>query len=86
MKSILLIVVVVLSVVAHAQTADSAFIRRIYDKALTESEAYSNLRYLCKNIGHRISGSAAAQQAVEWSLKLMDSYGFDNAYLQPVMV
>ncbi len=86
MKSTLLIFVVALSVVTHAQTADSAFIRKIYDKALTESEAYSNLRYLCKNIGHRISGSAAAQQAVEWSLKLMDSYGFDKAYLQPVMV
>jgi carboxypeptidase Q len=68
----------------HAQ--DSLTIRKIYDEALVNGKAYENLRYLCKNIGGRLSGSANAQKAVEWSKKLMESYGFDKVYLQEVMV
>ncbi|MFI5136571.1 MAG: M20/M25/M40 family metallo-hydrolase [Sphingobacteriales bacterium] len=49
-------------------------------------KCYSNLHDLCKNIGPRLSGSANAQKAVEWSKKLMDSYGFDRVFLQEVMV
>ncbi|MEN0054869.1 MAG: M20/M25/M40 family metallo-hydrolase [Mucilaginibacter sp.] len=68
----------------HAQ--DSLNIRKIYDEALVNGKAYENLRYLCKNIGPRLSGSANAQKAVEWSKKLMEGYGFDKVYLQEVMV
>src|SRR5476651_1102944 len=68
----------------HAQ--DSLTIRKIYDEALVNGKSYESLRYLCKNIGQRISGSANAQKAVEWSKKLMESYGFDKVYLQEVMV
>jgi len=69
----------------HAQQ-DSLLIRKIYDEALVNGKSYESLRYLCKNIGQRISGSANAQKAVEWSKKLMESYGFDRVYLQEVMV
>jgi len=65
---------------------DSVMIRKIYDEELVNGQAYSNLHYLCKNIGQRISGSANAQKAVEWGKKLMESYGFDRVFLQPVMV
>ncbi|WDF78584.1 M20/M25/M40 family metallo-hydrolase [Mucilaginibacter sp. KACC 22773] len=68
----------------HAQ--DSLMIRKIYDEALVNGKSYESLRYLCKNIGQRISGSANAQKAVEYSKKLMESYGFDKVYLQEVMV
>ncbi|MDN5285074.1 MAG: family metallo-hydrolase [Mucilaginibacter sp.] len=68
----------------HAQ--DSLTIRKIYDEALVNGKAYENLHYLCKNIGPRLSGSANAQKAVEWSKKLMEGYGFDKVYLQEVMV
>ncbi|MBS7566148.1 M20/M25/M40 family metallo-hydrolase [Mucilaginibacter sp. Bleaf8] len=73
-----------LSLTAHAQ--DSLMMRKIYDEALVNGKCYDNLRYLCKQIGPRLSGSAGAQKAVEWSKKLMDSYGFDRVYLQEVMV
>ncbi|WP_439695779.1 M20/M25/M40 family metallo-hydrolase [Mucilaginibacter sp. AW1-7] len=69
----------------HAQQ-DSLMIRKIYDEALVNGKSYESLRYLCKNIGQRISGSANAQKAVEYSKKLMESYGFDKVYLQEVMV
>ncbi|QNK63367.1 M20/M25/M40 family metallo-hydrolase [Pedobacter sp. PAMC26386] len=65
---------------------DSLTIRKIYDEALVNGKSYENLRYLCKNIGPRLSGSDNAQKAVVWSKKLMESYGFDKVYLQEVMV
>ncbi|SDF68209.1 Zn-dependent amino-or carboxypeptidase, M28 family [Mucilaginibacter pineti] len=68
------------------QAQDSLAIRKFYDEALVNGKAYENLRYLCKNIGPRLSGSAGAQKAVEWSKKLMEGYGFDKVYLQEVMV
>jgi len=68
----------------HAQ--DSLTIRKIYDEALVNGKSYENLRYLCKNIGPRLSGSDNAQKSVVWSKKLMESYGFDKVYLQEVMV
>ena len=65
---------------------DSLMLRRIYDEELVNGQCYSNLHYLCKNIGPRLSGSANAQKAIEWGKKLMESYGFDHVFLQPVMV
>lgn len=70
----------------YSQQPDSAFIRTIYNHALTDGHAYQNLRSLCKDIGARLSGSAEAEMAVEWSKKLFESYQFDKVYLQPVMV
>jgi carboxypeptidase Q len=69
-----------------AQTNDSLFIRKIYDEALSRGRAYEDLRSLCKDIGARLSGSAEAQMAIEWSKRKMESYGFDKVYLQEIMV
>lgn len=80
-----LLFVLVLSA-GYSQQTDSAFIRTIYNHALTDGHAYNNLRSLCKDIGARLSGSAEAEMAVEWSKKLLESYQFDKVYLQPVMV
>lgn len=71
---------------ASAQNTDSLELRKIYDEALVNGKAYESLHYLCKNIGQRISGSDNAQKAVEYGKKLMESYGFDKVYLQPIMV
>jgi carboxypeptidase Q len=80
----LLFLLLFLTVAVNAQ--DSLMIRKIYDEELVNGQCYQNLHYLCKNIGQRLSGSANAQKAVEWGKKLMDSYGFDTVFLQPVMV
>lgn len=63
-----------------------ANIKKIFDTELTKGHTYENLRYLTKNIGHRLAGSPSAAAAVEWTRQLMESYGFDTVYLQPVMV
>lgn len=54
---------------------DALFIRKIYDVALTQSSCYTWLQKLCLNIGHRHSGSAAYQEAVEYSQKTMQDMG-----------
>src|ERR1700759_1741479 len=65
---------------------DSLMLRKIYDEELVNGQCYGNLHYLCKNIGARLSGSPNAQKAVDWSKKVMESYGFDHVFLQEVMV
>lgn len=69
----------------NAQT-DSVFIRKIYDAALVNGNSYEDLRSLCKEVGPRISGSAAAEMAVFWSKEKMQSYNFDTIYLQEIKV
>lgn len=71
----------------NAQTAaDSLFIRRIFDAALTESVCYEDLRYLCKSIGPRLSGSPGAAQAVQFMESVMKRENFDRVFLQETMV
>lgn len=65
---------------------DSIFIRKIYNEALEHGRSYEDLRSLCKDIGARITGSAEAQMAVEWSERKMKSYGFDRVWLQEIQV
>jgi len=69
-----------------ADQTDSAMIRQIYDFELSEGRCYQDLEDLCLNIGHRLSGSEAADRAVEWAKEKMTSYGFDTVYLQEVWV
>jgi carboxypeptidase Q len=86
MKFIYFLIVAFFLTITGVNAQDSLMIRKIYDEALVNGKCFSNLHYLCKNIGPRLSGSANAQKAVEWSKKLMESYHFDRVYLQEVMV
>jgi carboxypeptidase Q len=83
-KSLLLLSLFFAATTLKAQ--DSLMLRKLYDEALVNGQCYENLRYLCKSIGQRLSGSAGAEKSVQWSKKLMDSYGFDKVYLQECMV
>lgn len=60
--------------------------RMIFDEALQNGQSYEMLRYLSEEIGGRLSGSPQAAAAVEWSRQVMEQYGFDKVWLQPVMV
>ncbi|MBC7887688.1 MAG: M20/M25/M40 family metallo-hydrolase [Ferruginibacter sp.] len=71
---------------ALAQKDDSVSIRKIADEVLINGKAYDNLRYLCKKIGPRLSGSLQAQKAVEATAKMLKDAGADTVYLQPCMV
>jgi hypothetical protein len=69
-----------------AQESDSLIIRKLFNEALLHGKSHDDLRYLCKSIGHRLSGSPQAQLAVEWGKRKMEEYGLQNVQLQPIMV
>lgn len=75
---------------ASAQTptapSDSLLIRQVFNEVLSHGEAHENLRVLCKDIGHRLSGSPSADRAMAWAQQRMDSYGVDTSYIMPVEV
>ncbi len=61
-------------------------LEEIYTEALTKGEAYENLRVLCKEIGHRLSGSENAEKAVSWAANTMMNQGLDTVWKQPCKV
>jgi carboxypeptidase Q len=71
---------------ANAQNMDSVRVKRIVDEVMANSKAYENLRYLCKQIGPRLSGSPQAALAVQATAKMLKEAGADTVYLQPCMV
>jgi carboxypeptidase Q len=72
---------------AMAQTAaDSVMIRKLFDASLTQGASYENLRHLCKDVGHRLSGSPNAAKAVEWAYNTLSAMKPDRVEKQPVMV
>ena len=85
MQHLILTLLLTISGFTFSQS-DSTFIRSIYNTALSDGNAYEDLRGLCKDIGARISGSAEAEMAVEWGKLKMESYGFDKVYLQEIQV
>ncbi len=70
----------------HAQSADSLAIKKISDEIFMNGTAYSNLKYLCKKVGPRLSGSPGAALAVEQTARMLREAGADTVYLQPCMV
>lgn len=86
MKRFYFLVLLFASATAYGQSSDSLTIRKIYDKALAEGKSYTMLDYLCNKVGSRLSGSPGAAAAVEWSRHVMEDFGFDSVWLQPVMV
>lgn len=85
-KSIVSFVLVLNSFFLFAQTNEEKMIKEIYKSSLTNSKCYSWLDYLSNEIGSRLSGSASAEKAVQYTKAEMETLGFDRVYLQEVMV
>jgi len=83
-KSILSIALFSVAISTYAQ--DSLMFRRIHDNIMLHGTCYEDLRVLSKNIGHRLSGSPQAEQAIVWAQKAMEAAGADKVWLQPVDV
>lgn len=84
---LLYILVFVTCYSAHSQQpADSTVFRQIYNYSLTNGKAHSWLHHLCKGIGGRLAGSAEAEEAIEYTYRVMDSIVPGNVYKQEVMV
>ncbi len=69
-----------------AQNADSLFIKRVSDEILSNGQAYTNLRFLTKEIGARLAGSQGMVRSEQWGLQLMKESGADKAWMQECLV
>lgn len=69
-----------------AQQEDSILIGKIADEVLVNSQAYENLRVLCKTVGGRLAGSPQMYKAEEWGVKALQATGTGKVYLQQCMV
>ena len=67
-------------------TNDTLVIKKIFSEEMNNGQCYDNLRELCAQAPGRLSGSPEAEKAVELMKSIMENYGFDSVYLQPVMV
>jgi hypothetical protein len=82
----LLSLVILTGVNGFGQTNDSLIIKKISDEIFMNGTAYTNLRYLCKQVGPRLSGSAGAASAVVQTARMLKEAGADTVFLQPCMV
>jgi len=88
MKKFFYLFVFMITAVVYSQTdkQDSIQIKKFYNTSLLKGKSYTWLTHLTKEIGGRLSGSANAQKAVEWSKKELQKLGLNKVWLQPVMV
>jgi carboxypeptidase Q len=92
MRVALLVPLVTLVVApAAAQSAGSlsryqADAERIIAAALADSAAWNRLAELSDRFGHRLSGSASLEAALDWILAAMRRDGLDSVWSEPVMV
>ncbi len=81
-----LTVVLFTGITLFAQSNEEKKIKEIYKSSLTNSKCYSWLDYLSNKIGSRLSGSASAEKAVQYTKAQLETLGLDRVYLQEVMV
>jgi carboxypeptidase Q len=89
LRNKLVYILCLLSLALRAQkksydTSDSLLVRAIFDEALLNGKSYDQLNYLCKAIGHRITGSPQAEQALEWAQSEVSRYNVDRLMMQNV--
>jgi len=70
----------------QGQDKDAVMMKKIADEILVNGKAYDNLRFLCKKVGARLSGSENAAKAVTETARMLRQAGADTVYLQPCMV
>ena len=87
---LILIVLLTQSNILSAQSVspveEEAFVKKIYNQSLSDGRCYRWLEHLSLRVGHRLSGSASAEKAVQWTRSMLDTLGLDSVWLQPCMV
>ena len=79
--SILTVVVLLVGfAIAQSERLDYATIGKIRDEGLNRSQVMDHLSWLADVYGPRTTGSPAIQQASEWAMKTMTSWGLSNVH------
>jgi carboxypeptidase Q len=73
---------------ADAQSGETyrAAADRLIDGAMRDSAAWNRIAELTDTFGHRLSGSAALERAIDWTLARMRADGLENVRGEPAMV
>lgn len=85
-KIVYLILFIGISLNMNAANPDSLVVNKIYMEALADNTAYTNLEYLCTQIGGRLCGSVESEKAIAWAKKCLEEMALDTVYLQKLMV
>ncbi len=59
---------------------------KLIDAAMSDTEGYNRLTYLCYRIGSRLSGSVGLEKAIAWSVEQMKAAGLENVRVIPAKV
>lgn len=59
---------------------------RLTEAAKGETVAWNRLAYMCDTFGHRLSGSKALEDSIDWAVETMRADGLANARREKVMV
>lgn len=87
MKKLISVAFLAINILAFSQyKEDSIQFEKISTEILTQGKAYTDLKDLSKNIGHRLSGSESYEKSVQWAAKKLKEAGADKVWLQEVMV
>lgn len=87
MKRILSAGIILCGLTVFGQTKeDSVQFSKISTEILNKGKAYTDLRELTKNIGHRLSGSQTYEKSVQWAAQKLREAGADKVWLQEVMI
>ena len=86
MFKLILVPLFVSGVIGSLLAQDETTVKSIFDNALRNGKSYEMLHHLSTKVGSRLSGSPGAAAAVEWGRHVMQDFGFDSVWLQPVMV
>ncbi|MEP7320345.1 MAG: M20/M25/M40 family metallo-hydrolase [Saprospiraceae bacterium] len=89
MRKIILLIVLFKFNLLSAQSSgdqDAWMIKNIHSNSLKYGQAYEWLRSLTTQAPGRLAGSSAAAAAVELTHWIIDTLGFDRAYIQPCKV
>jgi len=70
-----------LDIESHRAGAD-----RLIDAATRDSAAHRRMSELSDRFGHRMSGSASLERALDWIVAEMKRDGLENVHTEPVMV
>jgi hypothetical protein len=68
---------------AAQERDDASITARVRDEGLNHSQVMRTLHYLTDVYGPRLTGSPSLKAAGEWTVKTMESWGMQNAHLEP---
>ncbi len=74
---------------ARAQSTPASYratANKLIDGALADTTGFIRLAELVDTHGHRLSGSASLETAIDWLVAKLKADGFDNVHTEPVMV